>query len=178
MSDRRWTDPRDGRAWLVRTYWSGPQAMAVPLDWEPPRGEPVEPSRPLVSFRSENPPEYMSTSNPSERFADEMADEEIQELLDRARPEGSTLMGSRHFPRPDRDLPPANPDRFCAAPDGERYRVWLAPAPRHLREQAGETRMMLTFVDPDGPNVSRWVPAGTVLEEIGDGELGRLLEEG
>ena len=82
---RTWVDPRDGRAWKVTTYWFG-QAMGVGFDVDVTK-IPATPSDRRIEFLpadGQGPP-FRTTMGDDERQADELIDEELQELLDRVR---------------------------------------------------------------------------------------------
>lgn len=80
---RTWTDPRDGREWLVRN--SAPQAMAMPLDSDPPPSGLDAPE--LIHFRHPPRPPFTAggaAGNPGGRPVDDFDDDELQKLLDEA----------------------------------------------------------------------------------------------
>ena len=80
----RWTDSRDDRAWKVRAYWGGGQAMAVSVDLDVSE-IPAPPDLRLIEFIGADGQVYRTGMGGDEREADEFSDKELQELLDRAR---------------------------------------------------------------------------------------------
>ncbi len=90
MDDMRiWTDPRNHRAWEVKTYWgSGGQAMGVGLEVDiskipaPPEIRRIE----FIPADGQGPP-YRTGMGEDEREAEEFSYKELEVLLNRARGE-------------------------------------------------------------------------------------------
>lgn len=89
ITELEWTDPREGRSWLVRTYWTGDVALGALAGFEAHAS--TERSEARIIFL--HPPdlegvsEAHSTRNPRERTAGELSERELMELLDQARKE-------------------------------------------------------------------------------------------
>jgi hypothetical protein len=88
-TELRWTDPREGRSWLVRTYWTGDAGLGALGGFE--ARESLERSQARIIFLFpadlESVEEAHTTRNPRERTAGELSERELMELLDQARRE-------------------------------------------------------------------------------------------
>ncbi len=83
---REWTDTRDSATWRVHTFWIDSGEEPVPQGWVPPYGDIVGPSAPRISFTGGHAStEVWVTDNPTRRAVEELNDQELEELLDRAR---------------------------------------------------------------------------------------------
>jgi hypothetical protein len=76
--DRTWTDPRDGKEWLVFFTSPGPVTQAVGPDY--PSGGPPDP---IIVFY--HPRESLRTDRGGDEDLDAMTDQELMDLLDKAK---------------------------------------------------------------------------------------------
>ena len=73
--ERTWTDPRDGKEWLVIFTWTPPGVA-----------QGVGPPAPIVRFKHPvDPSKSVSTARGAEDL-DAMTDQELMDLLDKATP--------------------------------------------------------------------------------------------
>ena len=81
-----WTDPRDDLAWKVNTRWSGQPGMGVGTEVDISKIPAILAPR-LIEFRPVDGQSPICRTGMGEdlREAEEFSDEELQEVLDRAR---------------------------------------------------------------------------------------------
>jgi len=85
----RWTDPREGRSWLVRTYWTGDAGLGALKGFEAWESDEKPQARIIFLHPAdlEDVEDAFTTRNPREKTAGELSEKELMELLDQARKE-------------------------------------------------------------------------------------------
>ena len=89
ITEMKWSDPRDGRRWLVRTYWSGDVGLGTGQGFEPPESEEKSEARIIFLYPADlaKVGEALITKNRREKTAGELSEKELMDLLDQARKE-------------------------------------------------------------------------------------------